>query len=120
MGAYNHAKTNSSITISFRISSSLENDLKSRAQEIGCSSVHSFAREIFLSGLAESDIQASITRLQEEIGIISEEILDLRHDIHFLMVKLLATLADISDDEAEQTLLSSIYQDDDDDDDEAP
>lgn len=113
MGAYNHAKTNSSITISFRISSSLEDDLKSRVQASGCSSVHSFAREVFLSGLADSNIESSITSLQEEIGILSEEILDLRHDIHFLMVKLLATLADISDDEAEQTLLSSIYPDDD-------
>jgi hypothetical protein len=101
-----------SITISFRVSGYLEDDLKTKARASGCSSMHAYARDMFLSGLAGSDFQESVTRLQEELNTISQELLELRHDLQSLMVKLLAILTDIPAFEAEQILVSSLYPDD--------
>lgn len=102
-------KTISSETISFRIDTHLADEVRRKATEAGASSIHFYARELFLSGLADLAIKDEINRLQESLGEISQEILELRHDFYGLLVRLFASLGEVSLDEAEQMLTAPLY-----------
>jgi hypothetical protein len=94
----------SSSTISFRVARQISDEVKRRATESGATSIHTFARELFLSALANLSLEAEIGQLKDDLREVSLEILELRRDLYGLLVRLLASLGEISLSDAEQTL----------------
>lgn len=101
-------KTISSETISFRIDTHLADEVRRKATEAGALSIHFYARELFLSGLADLAIKDEIHRLQESLGAISQEMLELRHDLYLLLVRVAVMLTEFSVEEVEGVLFSDL------------
>ncbi|PSN15948.1 hypothetical protein C7293_04875 [filamentous cyanobacterium CCT1] len=101
-------KTNSSETISFRIDAHLADEVKRKAADAGASSIHFYARDLFLSGLADLAIQGEINQLREGLGEVSKELLELRHDLQLLLVRVVVVLTELSVEEVEEVLFSDL------------
>ncbi|MBE9155996.1 hypothetical protein IQ265_03990 [Nodosilinea sp. LEGE 06152] len=99
-------KTISSETISFRIDSHLADEVKRKATEAGASSIHFYARELFLSALADLAIQDEVHQLREGLSEVSQELLELRHDLQLLLVRVVFVLTELSVEEVEGALFS--------------
>jgi hypothetical protein len=105
-------KTIASETISFRIDARLANEVRRKASEAGASSIHFYARELFLSGLGDLAIKDEINRLRESLSEISQEILELRHDLQLLLVRVVVALTDSSVEDVEGVLFSDLSLED--------
>lgn len=101
-------KTASSETISFRIDCHAADEARRNVAESGAASIHSYARDLFLSALAEHAIQAENNQLHEDLREVSQEVLELRHDLHLLFTRSVAMLADLSVEEVEEVLFSDL------------
>lgn len=98
----------SSSTISFRVAPHISDEAMRRATESGATSIHIFARELFLSALANLTLEDEFRQLKDDLRDVSLEILELRRDFYGLLVRLLASLGEISLSEAEQTLTAPV------------
>lgn len=101
-------KTISSETISFRIDAHLANEVRRKAKDAGASSIHFYARELFLSALADLAIQDEINHLREGLSEVSQELLELRHDLQLLLVQVVVVLTELSVEEVESVLFSDL------------
>lgn len=101
------SKDSTSTTISFRISAALAEELQQRAAAAHLPSVHHLCRDLLLSSLSGITIQEEVAHLEQGLKDIADEIVELRDDVHLLIVKLLGVLADLSIDEASLLLAQS-------------
>jgi hypothetical protein len=104
-------KPPSSETISFRIHTHLADELRQRARENGVSSHHFYARDLLLSRLAEADLRTDLARLQQSLMDLAIDLAELRHDLHWQLIRLLVFLGDLSVEEATQLMTTELVED---------
>ena len=95
-------------TISFRLNAHTAAEARRQAAASGASSVHAHARDLFLSALAERVSEEEREQLREELRELADEVLELRHDLHLLVVRAVAMLTELSFEEVEQVLCSDL------------
>lgn len=101
-------KMASSETISFRIDRHVADEARRNIAEVGAASIHSYARSLFLSTLGEHSIESENNQLHEDLREVSQEVLELRHDLCLLFTRSVAMLTDLSVEEVEQVLFSDL------------
>lgn len=101
-------KTVSSETISFRIDCHAADEARRNLAESGAASIHSYARDLFFSGLAEHALQSENNQLHEDLREVSQEVLELRHDLCHLFARTVSMLTDLSVEEVEQVLFADL------------
>jgi predicted nucleic acid-binding Zn-ribbon protein len=100
-------KQPSSTTISFRIDSTLANELKKKGLSQR-QSLHEYARNLFLDALAERDLRDQVIDLQSDVQDVDAAINDLRHDLSWVLYKFLTELTDLEPEEVQSWIATNL------------